>query len=166
MRPSFPSKELLSALAASIAYDPETGDIWWAVDRGTKVKAGTPIKNRDSHGYVTFKCGGRNLKAHAAIWFLKTGKWPIVTVDHKNGVRDDNRWRNLREATYSQNECNKPKQARSIAKGVIKRGNRWSAGIRVNRKHHHLGTFDSLEEASAAYRSAALRLHGEFARFE
>ncbi|WP_443082772.1 HNH endonuclease [Variovorax sp. PAMC 28711] len=25
-----------------------------------------------------------------------TGSWPVSTIDHRNGIKDDNRWDNLR----------------------------------------------------------------------
>jgi hypothetical protein len=38
--------------------------------------------------------------------------------------------------------------------------------IRVDNKYHHLGYFLTKEQAAAAYREAALRLHGEFVPVE
>jgi hypothetical protein len=40
------------------------------------------------------------------------------------------------------------------------------AQIKHQRKQHHLGYFDTAEEAHAAYAEAARRLHGTFARIE
>jgi hypothetical protein len=34
------------------------------------------------------------------------GRWPEHDIDHRNGVRDDNRLENLREATNAQNTQN------------------------------------------------------------
>ena len=45
-------------------------------------------------------------KAHVIVFFLHHGRWPVGIVDHKNGIRDDNRPENLRETDASGNSCN------------------------------------------------------------
>lgn len=50
-------------------------------------------------------------------------------------------------------------------KGVSLEGTRFKAKICKNYKQIHIGTFDTKEEAHAAYCTAARELHGEFARF-
>jgi len=53
-------------------------------------------------------------------------------------------------------------------KGVYmsKQSGRFIARITVNYKGVHLGCFKTIEEASQAYKKAALELHGSFARLE
>jgi len=89
-------------------------------------------------------------------------------VDHINGDKLDNRWpENLRVATRSQNTANsKPHTGTSRYKGVSwnKRDRRWKAQIRHNGKLLYLGYFTDQIEAAKAYDTAALRLHGEYAR--
>lgn len=88
--------------------------------------------------------------------------------DHINMVRTDNRRENLRLATNGQNNANKGayKTNKLGVKGVVAMGKRFQAHIGVGNKDHHLGTFDTIEEAHAAYLEAARRMHGEFARGE
>lgn len=89
-------------------------------------------------------------------------------VDHINGDGLDNRRANLRVCSHAENQKNvkKPTTNTSGYKGVAwsKHHLRWKAEIRANGKRIHLGTFDTAEEAAAAYDTAAKQMHGEFAR--
>jgi hypothetical protein len=95
-----------------------------------------------------------------------TGNWPAITVDHKNGKRDDNRWNNLREATWNQQNVYTKRRAgvSTPLRGVCKITNSesWSARIKHNGKFFYLGSFSTAEEAHEAYRQASKRLRGEF----
>ena len=87
-------------------------------------------------------------------------------LDHINGCRSDNRPANLRPANALQNSHNvrlRP-QNTSGFRGVQqnKRSGRWLAAINIAGVRTHLGTFDTPEEASAAYEAEARRIHGAF----
>jgi hypothetical protein len=90
-------------------------------------------------------------------------------IDHISHDTLDNRKKNLREATRSQNGMNRRpwKGARSGFKGVSVEirypRKKWLAYIRKNQKRIHLGTFDTPEKAARAYDDAAKKLFGEFA---
>jgi hypothetical protein len=89
-------------------------------------------------------------------------------VDHIDGDGLNNRRSNLRYATVAENRRNSraAKRNKSGFKGVrASPTGRWWAAITWDGKRQHLGTFDTAEEAAEAYRDAAKRLHGEFARF-
>lgn len=90
-----------------------------------------------------------------------------ILVDHRDGNGLNNRRSNLRLATKAENARNKPahRNNRSGLKGVhwSQVNRRWIALITHDGQKHHLGTFGTKEEASAAYEAAAIRLHGEFA---
>jgi hypothetical protein len=91
-----------------------------------------------------------------------------LEVDHIDGDGLNNRRCNLRLATRSQNMRNQRLNSRNTSgfKGVSwdKRDKKWLAYIKVYRKKIHLGSFDTPEDAHAAYCDAAARLHGEFAK--
>jgi hypothetical protein len=88
-------------------------------------------------------------------------------VDHRNGDGLDNQRSNLRTATGSQNGANmrRPKNNTSGFKGVSwhKVNRRWTARIGIASKIHHIGCYDTAEDAARAYDVAAREQYGEFA---
>jgi hypothetical protein len=101
------------------------------------------------------------------IWVMMTGNRPssLMHIDHIDGNPTNNRWNNLRLCEPQQNARNSktPKNNSSGYKGVAKSLNKFRAFIVVNRRQIHLGTFNTPEEASAAYQKAAIEKFGEFA---
>lgn len=90
-------------------------------------------------------------------------------IDHKDNNPLNNTRENLRLATAAENARNRAKDPHSKSgyKGVRPQKNgKFSAYIGINRKTIRLGTFDTAEEAHAAYCEAAKELFGEFARYE
>jgi hypothetical protein len=140
-------------------YDPETGVLTWKVSH---TRAGT----RHSHGYTTVSIDGRRYFAHRLAWVFVTGAWPAHHIDHRNGDKADCRFVNLREATRAQNMRNVGITRRNTSgfKGTYKHRRRWRAFISAARSRTYLGTFDTAEEAHAAYCEAAEKYHGEFHR--
>jgi hypothetical protein len=150
--------EITHADFPGLSYRPESG---------TFMRNGEVAGTVNVRGYrqISHKC--KLYYAHRlAIWFVK-GSEPAKWVDHANGQRDDNRYANLREATASENNCNrKPKPDRLKGITVDRRNGKFMAQIGINRRTVALGYFDTPEEAHAAYVAAAHRLHGAFARVE
>lgn len=106
--------------------------------------------------------------AHRLAWFYQTGGWPKDEIDHKNGIPSDNRWKNLREATRSNQLHNTRMRSDNTSgyKGVCwaKKEGRWLASITLHGKSKFIGYYETPKKAHAAYCAAAKRLHGEFAR--
>jgi hypothetical protein len=105
--------------------------------------------------------------ANRLTWLYMTGIWPMGQIDHINGIRDDDRWDNLREVTNQQNCWNqgRAKNNTSGYKGVNweKTFNSWSAHIGVHGRKIYLGSFKIKEDAARAYNEAVLKYFGEFA---
>jgi hypothetical protein len=85
-------------------------------------------------------------------------------ADHENHDTLDNRRKNLRRCTPTQNAQFRKKRSDNTRgfKGVHFRFGKWRATITVNKKSINLGSYDSAEEASNVYVSAAKKHFGEF----
>ena len=146
-------------------YDPETGIFRWKVSR-QGIRIGAEAGNLRKEGYRRIAVNGKSYFAHRLVWLYIHGKFPDNCIDHINGIKDDNRIANLREATNQQNLFNRGKYKNNTSghKGVSfhKPANKFQAKIRINRKLKHLGYFDSKEEASAAYQKVAKKLQGDY----
>lgn len=163
---SEPPHEVLNAL---LTYDPLTGSLRWKVRIGRRdpdVEAG----HTDHKGHRRIKIGRRKWMAHRIIWIMYH-KAPIpvgAQIDHKNNEKGDNRIENLRLASGTQNGWNRSvtRSSRSGLKGVTlhKASGLWAATIKAKNIRHHLGYFKTPEEAHEAYKAAALKLHGEYAK--
>jgi len=154
-------------LSAIISYDPRTGVLTSKVDRGSRVKKGQVLGSNTGQGYLQVGYGGTYLLAHRVAYFLHFKIAP-PEIDHKDLNRSNNRIGNLRPATHSENSSNVPMRQHNACgfKGVHKQNKtgRWRAQLKVGYKQHHLGYFDTPEEAHQAYVAASKRLQGEFAR--
>ena len=162
---SLPTVTRLSEL---LFYEPETGAFLWVESRGSKYQQGTIAGGISPAGYRRIMIDGVKYRASRLAFKIMTGRDPVNLVDHINGCRSDDRWANLREATYSENCMNaaQRKDNRCGLKGVFfhKKSGRFVARIAVNGKQSHLGEFGTPEAAHAAYVAAAYRLHGAYAR--
>ena len=89
-------------------------------------------------------------------------------ADHIDGDGLNNRSRNLRLATLTENSRNRRTCSANTSgfKGVRwdKRKAKWLSRIWAEGKRAHLGYFDTPEEAHAAYCAASEEYHGEFGR--
>jgi len=96
------------------------------------------------------------------------GEWPENDIDHRNLVRHDNSWTNLRSATRQENAFNRPVRSNNVSgiKGVAynERLGKWTAAICAGGRQMHIGCFATASEASGAYAAAARYYFGEFAR--
>jgi hypothetical protein len=92
----------------------------------------------------------------------------LPTVDHENHNTLDNRRKNLRPATYSQQSQNRIRGSNNSTgfKGVsfCSKQGKYQAQIAVSHQRTHLGFRDTPEEAYGLYCEAAKRLHGRFAQ--
>ena len=104
--------------------------------------------------------------AHRLVWLYVHGDPMPDCIDHIDGNPLNNRFSNLRASTKAQNCANMRLRDANTSgvKGVGPYKGRWRARIMVNFKDHHLGYFDTLEEAAKARFDAAVRLHGAFAK--
>lgn len=149
-----------------LKYDPGTGLLHWRIGR-PGLRAGDLAGTLTKGGYIQIEVDYRLYKAHRVIWLIVTGKWPKHQVDHRNGKRANNRWKNLREATPLQNSRNRrPGKANTsgrIGVSYLRKQRRWSAYIGVCNRTVKLGVFGTFNEAAKARDLAERRFFGEFA---
>ena len=155
-------------LRKQLDYDPATGVFTRRISNNFRYKIGDVAGSYDKDGYIRIQVQGRLYIAHRLAWLYVHGAWPPAQIDHINGVRDDNRIANLREATNTDNcrNAKKRRNTRCALKGVYMEGKRFCASICVHGKSMRLGLYDTEEEAHAAYVAAAEKEFGAFARAE
>jgi hypothetical protein len=152
-----------------VHYDPETGIFTWIKipPHNNVCTIGGRLGWIHRKGYREIRVCGVTLKAHQAAWLYMTGEWPADIIDHRDQVKDNNIWTNLRACTNAENCRNirKPKRNTSGVLGVgwNKRHMKWTASIRFERRLIHLGWFDEKEDAAIARRAGEIKYFGEFA---
>lgn len=146
-------------------YEPDTGIFRWKnPPRNAAAKPGDMAGFKTNHGYIKLRACGETHMAHRLAWLYMKGKWPLE-VDHRNGIRDDNRFANLRHikggASIQQQNQKKRVDNSTGYTGVYfhKQGGKFRASIRVKGKKLMVGEFRTAEEASLAYLAAKRKFH-------
>lgn len=149
-----------------LTYDPVTGLFRWKVAMNNSIAIGDVAGWTHHSGYMVIGIDGEEHAAHRLAFLFQEGRWPVGTVDHHDLDPSNNRWKNLREASHARNCANRRLRRDSSTgfKGVYRRGCRFRAKIKVDGQQINLGTFDTAEEAHAAYVEAAKAHFGAFAR--
>lgn len=152
-------------------YDPASGIFRWikCAGRYGRIPAGSIAGSPNKEGYRYITLDGVAYRACRLAFLYVTGELPRGQIDHRNRDVSDDRFDNLRDCTQSQNKSNSGfyRSNTSGHPGVrydaSKSRARYRAFITKNGKLHHIGWFLTLDEAIAARRDAAQKLHGEFA---
>lgn len=160
-------------LRSVLRYNRSTGLFHWRYkpigrggNRRVDMLAGTV-----SNGYISIWVDGRKYPAHRLAWLHVYGHWPRNQLDHINHKKDDNRIKNLREASYPENgwHAKRRRDNSSGFKGVYLqpklKARPWQARISINKHRISLGYFSTPETAHVAYCKAAVKLYGKFAEF-
>jgi hypothetical protein len=137
-------------------YDWTTGLFVRKVGCQNDIKPGDVAGSRTSKGYVRIKVCRVMHMAHRLAWLYMHGEWPVGQIDHINGVPSDNCLANLRDVSQSVNLHNISRARKGNRSGLLgvsqhSGSRRWQARINVNGRHFHIGTFDTIAEAHAAY---------------
>lgn len=155
-----------------LRYEPETGKLFW-LHRTNDIDCRFRQFNSQfagkealygmsaSHGYRAGSIFAKQYLAHRVIWALIHDEWPSF-IDHINGDRTDNRLKNLRTVTKSENAKNMAisKRNKSGTIGIYWAGHarKWRAEIMSGGKRRHLGYFTDIASASAARKMAEREL--------
>lgn len=158
-----------SRLKELLHYDLESGAFTRAKAVNNRTKAGEVAGRLNADGYVAISVDGVTHVAHRLAFLWVTGEYPSrdAQVDHINGIRNDNRWSNLRKVSAQENQHNRHHADRFAGRTSKRLGvsfkdrgrSRWEANIRVNGRLVYLGRFASEEEASNAYMQAKAQHH-------
>lgn len=146
-----------------VAYDPITGKFSHKVNSNIR-KIGDSAGWKSNEGYIRLMSGKVKLSAHRLAYYIMEGSLPDC-IDHINGIRDDNRWINIRGCTNGENSRNRgmSKANTSGYRGVFKRkGGKWRVCITTKGIKIGKSGFDTAEQANEWAVSNYRELHGEF----
>jgi hypothetical protein len=124
------------------------------------------VENQRPKGHLTISLDFRHWQIGRVIYKMHHLVEPEF-IDHRDRNPQNNRIENLRSATIQENNRNKFKATPlSGFTGVTRHGRKFRARIHDGSgKPTYIGSFDSAEDAHAAYREAANQLFGEFSPF-
>lgn len=146
-----------------LRYDKRTGQLFWkkrprSMFTSMNAQKGWNVRFAGREAFTTVNKGYRrgmirpvHVYAHQAIWKMMTGI-DAPELDHIDGDKLNNTWRNLRLGSGANNQKNSPKRHDNTSGhvGVVRRGARWIAQFGANGTTKHIGIFDTFEEAVAA----------------
>lgn len=124
-------------------------------------KAGEVVGTLRKNGYKSVMIDNKHELIHRLVWVYFNGPINKDSIDHINGVRDDNRIENLREATNQENTRNR-KNAIGIT--YVKKARKWQAVIGIDGKSIYLGLFTLKDDALLARKNAELKYFRDFAK--
>jgi hypothetical protein len=132
-------------LRKHIRYNPKTGQFRWLV-LGYPRRADRAGRF-DERGYLYIGFEGTTYLSHRLAFFLMTGRWPKNQIDHIDGNRRNNKWRNLRDVSPIENQRNhkvyKTNTSGVTGVGWFKSRSQW----RVRLFGKHIGYFSTKAEA-------------------
>jgi hypothetical protein len=152
-------------LRDALHYAPLTGVFTWRIRTSSRSNPGTVAGRLMPDRYRRICLDGGQYPVHRLVWLYLYGRWPVDQIDHINGVRDDNRADNLREATNAINGQNRRRAQRTNqSSGLLgvswqAKRQKWMAQIQLNGKAIYLGRFKTPEAAHAAYIAAKRQHH-------
>jgi HNH endonuclease len=152
-----------SRIREALDYDPNTGIFRWKMKNPRYRGHVAPRAGSKCNDRRRIRIDGQNHYEHILAWVYMTGEWPTDLLDHRNNVGSDNRWENIRKADRRLNRANSKVSKNSIVglKGVSQLP---SGRFQARLASRYLGSFDTKEQAHAAYMCAAVEAFDEFAR--
>lgn len=148
-------------LKSLLDYNVITGVFTRKVRTSNSINIGDVAGNDDGAGYIQISLKGKTYRAHRLAWLYCHGEFPSDSIDHINGVKDDNRIANLREANCEVNSKNSKLRSdnKSGVMGVVfcKARGKYQVRISKNKKTIQLGYFDNLEDAKNTRLQAELK---------
>jgi hypothetical protein len=160
------TKEIITQDYLNQLFEYRDGVLYWKVNHSGKILIGKKAGSLNSHGYFYTQITGKRYQNHRLIFLMHSGYLPKY-LDHIDNNPLNNKIENLREATISQNQCNRKldKTNTSGVKSVNwhKQANKWQVRIRINGKRKSFGLFEDLDLAELVAQEARTKYHGAFA---
>ena len=150
-------------------FDHKDGHLYWkkVAHPNKQYLVGQEAGSIHATGYRHVTWQGKVHKVHRLIFLLEHGYMP-KEIDHINGDRQDNRLKNLREVTRSQNQCNRFVLANNTSgyAGVSwhKKSKSWVVRLMKDGKTKAIGYFKDLELAGLVSAEARSLYHGVYAK--
>lgn len=155
---TFPTNLTQAALKKFFVYNPFTGEFTRRLYSGTCGKIGDVVGTPHNQGYLAVSLNTKSYLAHRLVWLYMYGFFPKEEIDHIDHNRSNNALSNLRLVSSLENKQNTrlSKNNTTGHNGVAlhKPTGKYRAYIMVNRKHIHLGLFETLQEAIDARKQA------------
>lgn len=146
-------------------YNESTGIWTWVRPTSNRVQCGDIAGRVMNNGYRYIHINGQSYAAHRLAFLWVTGNLPKQDVDHINGIKLDNSWNNLRDATRSQNLFNRSAYRTNILgiKNVSQKDGKYRVRLSVNGVQKQIGIYEDLELAQLVAIEARNLYHGKFA---
>jgi hypothetical protein len=132
-------------------YCPITGVFYWKkVKKASRQKIGSIAGHTSkATNYTSITINGKFNAAHRLAFVYMIGAYPAECVDHINGDRSDNRWKNLRDVKRSTNDLNRSKYKtnKSGVSGVYANNESWMVRIGYKTERFYFGMYTTLDEA-------------------
>lgn len=139
-------------LKYNLMYNPWAGLFYWKINKKKhKPLIGTVAGYIDSNGYRIIGINRKQYRANRLVWLYVYGYFSEYEIDHKDQIKHNDRFNNLREATPQCNRrnCGNLKNNTSGVKGVSYVAPRklWNAHIKINKIMFNLGNHRDFDEA-------------------
>ena len=146
-------------------FEYRDGSLYWKVFTNPRAPIGAKAGSFNKHNQRWYVRVNKIRYLEHRLIFLWHNGWLPKEVDHIDANRLNNKIENLRMATKSQNQQNKPIQINNTsgAKNVRYKDGKWQVDIKVNRKPIYIGRFADLELAKIVATMAREKYHGAYA---
>lgn len=142
-----------SELREYVSIADTSSGLVWIKKPSRRVLVGDTAGNLDKyHGYWVLRFRGRGYRVNRVVCYLHTGEdHPELEVAHGNGIKADNRPENLRWATRSENESDKPVRGKVPFRNVHPNKGAFIAAWRVPMgEKRYCGRYSTAEQARDA----------------
>ena len=150
-----------------VSFDQDTG-IFTRKLKAKGAVVGSVVGYQKSNGYIAISIGLKKYYAHRLAWLYVYGKLPKNDIDHIDGNRKNNKIKNLRDVSRTENLQNlKKAKTHNKSTGLLgayfhKQIGKFTSRIKVNKKNIYLGLFDTAEQAQQAYLNAKKQFHSGY----